>query len=106
MAAATVAFPAGIERTKAVIRLIAITVTLATFMELLDRAIANVSLPHIAGGLATSYDEATWGLTSYLVAMPSLPRAHGSAVDRPQKLLHGLCCTVQLKFVLADWRQV
>jgi DHA2 family multidrug resistance protein len=36
--------------------LIAITVTLATFMELLDTAIANVSLPHIAGGLATSYD--------------------------------------------------
>src|SRR5579859_819090 len=48
--------------------LIAITVTLATFMELLDTAIANVSLPHIAGGLATSYDESTWVLTSYLVA--------------------------------------
>src|ERR1700721_155657 len=47
--------------------LIAITVTLATFMELLDTAIANVSLPHIAGGLATSYDESTWVLTSYLV---------------------------------------
>src|SRR5277367_4736912 len=47
---------------------IAITVTLATFMELLDTAIANVSLPHIAGGLATSYDETTWVLTSYLVA--------------------------------------
>jgi DHA2 family multidrug resistance protein len=48
--------------------LIAITVTLATFMELLDTAIANVSLPHIAGGLATSYDESTWVLTSYLVS--------------------------------------
>lgn len=47
---------------------VAITVTLATFMELLDTAIANVSLPHIAGGLATSYDESTWILTSYLVA--------------------------------------
>ncbi len=47
---------------------IAMTVTLATFMELLDTAIANVSLPHIAGGLATSYDESTWVLTSYLVA--------------------------------------
>ncbi len=47
---------------------IAVTVTLATFMELLDSAIANVSLPHIAGGLATSYDESTWILTSYLVA--------------------------------------
>src|SRR6476620_1835193 len=48
--------------------LIAITVTIATFMELLDTSIANVSLPHIAGGLATSYDESTWVLTSYLIA--------------------------------------
>src|SRR5208282_3499030 len=48
--------------------IVGITVTLATFMELLDTAIANVSLPHIAGGLATSYDETTWVLTSYLVA--------------------------------------
>jgi DHA2 family multidrug resistance protein len=37
-------------------------------MELLDTSIANVSLPHIAGGLATSYEESTWVLTSYLVA--------------------------------------
>ncbi|HSM87614.1 MAG TPA: MFS transporter, partial [Candidatus Limnocylindrales bacterium] len=48
--------------------IIAITVTLATFMELLDTSIANVSLPHIAGGLAVSYEESTWVLTSYLVA--------------------------------------
>lgn len=48
--------------------IVAITVTLATFMELLDTAIANVSLPHIAGGLAVSYDESTWVLTSYLVS--------------------------------------
>ena len=48
--------------------IVGITVTLATFMEMLDTAIANVSLPHIAGGLATSYDETTWVLTSYLVA--------------------------------------
>src|SRR5690348_11754204 len=47
---------------------IAITVTLATFMELLDTAIANVSLPHVAGGLGVSYDESTWVLTSYLVS--------------------------------------
>jgi MFS transporter, DHA2 family, multidrug resistance protein len=47
---------------------IALTVTLATFMELLDTSISNVSLPHIAGGLGTSYDESTWVLTSYLVA--------------------------------------
>src|SRR6476646_5558739 len=48
--------------------LVAVTLTIATFMELLDTSIANVSLPHIAGGLAVSLDEATWVLTSYLVA--------------------------------------
>jgi DHA2 family multidrug resistance protein len=47
---------------------IAVIVTLATFMELLDTAIANVALPHIAGGLAVSIDESTWVLTSYLVS--------------------------------------
>jgi DHA2 family multidrug resistance protein len=47
---------------------IAFTVTLATFMEVLDTAIANVALPHIAGGLSASQDEATWVLTSYLVS--------------------------------------
>src|ERR1700731_2890565 len=47
---------------------IALTVTLATFMEVLDSSIANVALPHIAGSLGASQDEATWVLTSYLVA--------------------------------------
>jgi MFS transporter, DHA2 family, multidrug resistance protein len=47
---------------------IAITVTLATFMEVLDTSIANVSLPHIAGNLSVSPDESTWVLTSYLVS--------------------------------------
>jgi MFS transporter, DHA2 family, multidrug resistance protein len=47
---------------------IAITVTVAAFMEVLDTTIVNVSLPHIAGSLSASYDEATWALTSYLVA--------------------------------------
>src|SRR6202167_5426010 len=45
-----------------------LTVTLATFMELLDTSIANVSLPYIAGGLGRSFDEVTWILTTYLVA--------------------------------------
>ncbi len=44
------------------------TVTLATFMEVLDSAIANVALPHIAGSLGATYEEATWILTSYLVS--------------------------------------
>ncbi len=52
--------------------IIALTVTLATFMEILDTSIANVSLPHIAGGLAASTDESTWVLTSYLVSNASV----------------------------------
>ncbi|WP_213807454.1 DHA2 family efflux MFS transporter permease subunit [Granulicella sp. dw_53] len=47
---------------------VAMTVTLATFMEVLDTSIANVALPHIAGSLGASQEEATWVLTSYLVA--------------------------------------
>ena len=53
---------------KANIWAIALTVTLATFMEVLDTSIANVALPHIAGSLGASQDEATWVLTSYLVS--------------------------------------
>ncbi|MHB8235666.1 MAG: MFS transporter, partial [Solirubrobacteraceae bacterium] len=48
--------------------LIAASVMLATFMEVLDTAIASVALPYIAGSLSASTDEATWVLTSYLVA--------------------------------------
>src|SRR5271168_171577 len=48
--------------------LIAVTVSLAAFMEVLDIAIANVALPHIAGNLGASNDQSTWVLTSYLVA--------------------------------------
>src|SRR5271167_3214578 len=47
---------------------IAITVTLATFMEVLDTSIANVALPHIGGNMGASSDESTWVLTSYLVS--------------------------------------
>ena len=48
--------------------LIAMTVALAAFMEVLDTSIANVALPHIAGSLGASTDEGTWVLTSYLVS--------------------------------------
>ncbi|WP_446742785.1 DHA2 family efflux MFS transporter permease subunit [Silvibacterium acidisoli] len=48
--------------------LIAATVALAAFMEVLDTSIANVALPHIAGDLGASQDQGTWVLTSYLVA--------------------------------------
>jgi MFS transporter, DHA2 family, multidrug resistance protein len=48
--------------------LIAGTVILATFMEVLDTSVANVALPHIAGNLSAGIDESTWVLTSYLVS--------------------------------------
>ncbi len=48
--------------------LIAVSVMFATFMEVLDTTVVNVSLPHIAGSLSATIDEATWVLTSYLVA--------------------------------------
>jgi len=48
--------------------LIAVVVSLAAFMEVLDTSIANVALLHIAGDLGASIDESTWVLTSYLVS--------------------------------------
>src|SRR5471032_1508828 len=48
--------------------LVAIIVSMATFMEVLDTSIANVSLQHIAGSMAASQNESTWVLTSYLVS--------------------------------------
>src|SRR5271154_4431947 len=47
---------------------IAAVVSFAAFMEVLDTSIANVALPYMAGGLAASVDDASWVLTSYLVA--------------------------------------
>src|SRR5579875_2725072 len=69
MAATAISMP-GTAVQRALINpwVIALTVTIATFMELLDTSIANVSLPYIAGGLGRSYDEVTWILTTYLVA--------------------------------------
>ena len=48
--------------------LIAVAVMAATFMEILDTSVANVALPHIAGNLSSTTEEATWVLTSYLVS--------------------------------------
>ena len=48
--------------------LVALGVMLATFMQVLDTSIANIALPHIAGSLSATTDQATWVLTSYLVA--------------------------------------
>src|SRR5205085_3965920 len=57
--------------------LIAFSVMLATFMEVIDTSIASVALPHIAGSLSATTDEATWVLTSYLVANAIILPASG-----------------------------
>jgi DHA2 family multidrug resistance protein len=57
--------------------IIAVSVMLATFMETLDTSIANVSLPHIAGNLSASTDEATWVITSYLLSNAIILPASG-----------------------------
>ena len=49
--------------------LIAVSVMFATFMEVLDTTVVNVSLPHIGSTMSATTDEATWVLTSYLVAL-------------------------------------
>src|SRR5271170_989344 len=69
MAAATAVFDAHASwRPRHNPWLVAFTVTLATFMEVLDTSIANVALPHIAGSFGASTNESTWVLTSYLVS--------------------------------------
>jgi len=65
---ATLTLPSVAPRTGINPWFIAATVMLATFMEVLDTSVANVALPHIAGNLSASVDEATWVLTAYLVA--------------------------------------
>src|ERR1700759_1436116 len=65
---AAISAPREFERPAVNPWIIALTVTPATFMEVLDTSVANVALPHIAGGLSAGQDEATWVLTSYLVS--------------------------------------
>jgi DHA2 family multidrug resistance protein len=70
MSSAATAYDANADAWRPAVNpwIIAITVTLATFMEVLDTSIANVALPHIAGSLSAGQDESTWVLTSYLVS--------------------------------------
>ena len=75
--------------------LIAIAVMLATFMEVLDTSIASVALPHIAGSLSASNDEATWVLTSYLVANAIiLPASTWFALRFGRKRFLIICITI------------
>jgi DHA2 family multidrug resistance protein len=73
---------------------IALTVTLATFMEVLDTSIANVALPHIAGTLGASSEEATWVLTSYLVSSAVVLPISGWLSDRYGRKRFYMTCVV------------
>lgn len=73
---------------------IAFTVTLATFMEALDSSIANVALPHIAGSLGASYEEATWVLTSYLVSNAIVLPISGWIANRVGRKRFYMSCVV------------
>jgi MFS transporter, DHA2 family, multidrug resistance protein len=79
MASTTVAGAQGFSMSKPTPSpwLIAVSVMLATFMEVLDTSIASVALPYIAGSLSATNDEATWVLTSYLVANAIILPASG-----------------------------
>ena len=74
--------------------LIALTVTLATFMEVLDTSIANVALPHIAGSVGASQEEATWVLTSYLVSSAVILPISGWLSDRFGRKRFYMVCVV------------
>jgi DHA2 family multidrug resistance protein len=72
--------------------LVAVVVTLGAFMEVLDTTIVNVSLPHIAGSLSVSSDEATWALTTYLVANGIVLTISGSLSRRLGRKRYFLIC--------------
>jgi DHA2 family multidrug resistance protein len=74
--------------------IIAIAVSLAAFMEVLDTSIANVALPHIAGNLGASNDESTWVLTSYLVSNAIVLPISGWLVARLGRKRYFLTCIV------------
>src|SRR6201992_4109129 len=74
--------------------LIALTVTLATFMEVLDTSIANVALPHIAGSVGASQEEATWVLTSYLVSSAIILPISGWLSNRIGRKRFYMSCVV------------
>ena len=81
--------------------LIAMTVALAAFMEVLDTSIANVALPHISGDLGASPDQGTWVLTSYLVANAIvLPLGGWASNTIGRKNFFMLCITI---FTLASF---
>jgi DHA2 family multidrug resistance protein len=78
--------------------LVALTVTLATFMEVLDTSIANVALPHMAGTLGASQEEATWVLTSYLVSSAVILPISGWLMQRMGRKRFYMTCVALFTF--------
>lgn len=72
--------------------LVALGVMLATFMQVLDTSIATVAIPHIAGSLSASTDEATWVLTSYMVANAIVLPMTGWLANRFGRKRVFICC--------------
>src|SRR4051794_21973845 len=74
-------------------------------MEVLDTSIANMALPHIAGGMSASEDESTWVLTSYLVSNAIiLPLSGWLSLLLGRKLLHDLRCGFHAQLVCVRHR--
>jgi DHA2 family multidrug resistance protein len=71
---------------------IAVLVALASFMEVLDTTIANVVLPYIAGGMGVSEDEASWVVTTYLVANAIILTASSFLANRLGRRTFFLIC--------------
>jgi len=78
--------------------LIAVVVSIATFMQVLDTSIANVALRHIAGSLAAGIDESTWIITTYLVASAVIATSRRSAyrLTYRSKLIRSPCKDVKI----------
>jgi len=74
--------------------IVAMTVTLATFMEVLDTSIANVALPHITGSLGATSDESTWVQTSYLVSNAIILPMSGWLSTRIGRKVFYMTCVV------------
>src|ERR1700722_20958460 len=81
--------------------LIAFIVALASFMEVLDTTIANVVLPYIAGGMGVSEDEASWVVTTYLVANAIILTASSFLANRLGRRTFFLMCLVL--FTISSW---
>src|SRR6202012_2199342 len=81
--------------------IIALLVALASFMEVLDTTIANVALPYIAGGMGVSEDEASWVVTTYLVANAIILTASSFLANRLGRRTFFLICLVL--FTISSW---